>query len=107
MVVCTYMLIRPWILKLAAKVQEQHLEKEARESEKAAMSANDLRGGRRVDIPGVEDSSDEEEEQREEWGRKARLRQRKIVRRAMEIHERNLEMKATESDKEIEDLLED
>jgi len=112
-IVCTYCLIRPYILKLGAKVQQSQLEKEARESEEkyAALNGNDLRTGKKrgkVDIPGVDSESEEGEPTVEgEWGRKARLRQRKIVRKAMEIHEANLTMKATESDHEIEDLLED
>lgn len=114
MIVCTYCLIRPYILKLGAKVQESYLVKEQKESDEkwAAMHPNDLRGGRRkVDIPGVESDDEGEDGQNEivvkgEWGRKARVRQRKIVRKAMEIHEENLAKTGFESDDEdIADLL--
>ncbi|KAE9988373.1 hypothetical protein EG328_011133 [Venturia inaequalis] len=115
-VVCTYALIRPYILKLGAKVQQQHLEKEAKESDEkwAAMHPNDLRTGgarKQVDIPGVESEDEGEDGQGEvtvgrEWGRKARVRQRKIVRKAMEIHEQNLAKTGFESgDEDIADLL--
>lgn len=114
-VVCTYALIRPYILKLGAKVQEQHLEKEAKESDEkwAAMHPNDLRAGGRknVDIPGVESEDEGEDGHGEvtvgrEWGRKARVRQRKIVRKAIEIHEENLAQTGFESeDEDIADLL--
>lgn len=126
-IVGTYLLVRPYLLKLGAHVQKKQLEKEERrvERERAAaaaaggLSANDLRGGRRrVEVPGVE-SEDEEGGDADgevvvrgvseggEWGRRARVRQRKVVRRAAEEHERRLYEKGTESDKEIEDLLED
>lgn len=96
-------------------MQQSYLEKEAKESDEkwAAMHPNDLRSGtKRVDIPGVESEDEGEDGQNEvvvkgEWGRKARVRQRKIVRKAMEIHEANLTRTGYESDKDIEDLLED
>jgi hypothetical protein len=114
-IVCTYALIRPYILKLGARVQQSYLEKEAKESDEAwaALHPNDLRDGRRrVEIPGVDDGDEGVDGMGEvagekEWGRKARLRQRKIVRKAMEIHEANLTRTGEESDKDIEDLLED
>jgi len=115
-IVGAYLLLRPYLLKLGAKVQEQHLEKAAREMSAdpgTKMTANDLRGGKKtakIDIPGVESDSEDEataEKKEGQWGRKARVRQRKIVKRAMEIHERNLAEKGNESDKDIEDLLED
>jgi hypothetical protein len=117
-VVGAYLLLRPYLLKLGAKVQEQHLEKAMREAgvhpePGTKINANDLRGVKgpaKVEIPGVESESEDEvgETGKEgQWGRKARVRQRKIVKRAMEIHERNLADKGNESDKDIEDLLED
>lgn len=117
-IVGAYLLLRPYLLKLGAKVQEQHLEKSMQESKarmttggSSKMDANDLRGGKKakIDIPGVDSDSEEESAEAKEgqWGRKARVRQRKIVRKAMEIHEQNLAMKGNESDKDIEDLLED
>ncbi|KAF2424393.1 DUF1531-domain-containing protein [Tothia fuscella] len=108
-VVCAYILLRPHIMKIMAKVQAKQLQKMGDEdtAARAEMDANDLRGI--VKIPGVEsDDDDEVEEVREnEWGRKARVRQRKVVRKAMERHEEMLSMVGHESDKDIEDLLED
>jgi len=122
-IVGTYLLLRPYLLKLGAYVQRKQLEKEdkqAREERErrgaGGLDANDLRGGERrprIDIPGV-DTDDEDEsgvvesvKQGGEWGRKARVRQRKIVRHAVEEQERRLRQKAEESDEDIRDLLED
>lgn len=113
-IVCAYLLIRPYLLKLGAKVQQSQMEKANKKSglhpdPGTTVNANDLRGGRgKVDIPGVEsDSEDGEGVTEGQWGRKARVRQRKIIKKAMEIHEQNLAAKGNESDKDIDDLLED
>lgn len=128
-IVGTYLLLRPYLLKLGAHIQAKQLEKEAKREEEArvarmgGMNANDLRGGRKVakvEIPGVESEDEDEGDapdgesgsvievgQGGEWGRKARVRQRKVVRRAVEETDRRLREKAEESDKDIEDLLED
>jgi hypothetical protein len=104
-----YILLRPYLMKLGAHLQKKQLEKEeARmEEERAVVSANELRTGRKIQIPGVESEDDEEEVREGEWGRKARVRQRKIVKKAMERHEELLSMVGHESDKDIEDLLHD
>lgn len=117
-IVGSYLLLRPYLLKLGARIQRKQFEKEQKkdEEERAAagqggMNANDLRAGRRIDIPGVDSDSEDEEggtvATGGEWGRKARVRQRRFVRRAVEETERRLYEKGTESDKEIEDMLED
>ena len=107
-IACAYALIvRPMILRLGAKVQAQHHEKEARENAAAGLDANDLRG--KVAIPGVDSDSEEEEDGVKgdvtsgEWGRRARLRQRKVVRKALEVRERAGEEEDLE---DIKDLLE-
>ena len=121
-IIGTYLLLRPYLLKLGAHIQKKQLEKEEKKEEEerkarmGGLNANDLRGGRKIEIPGV-DSEDENEEEMivdettgervQEWGRKARVRQRKFIRKTMEEHERRLAEKATESDQEIEDLLEE
>jgi len=123
-IVGTYLLVRPYLLNLGAYVQRKQLEKEdrrAREEDErrgaGGLDANDLRGGAargaKIDIPGVE--SDEEDEggvvesvkEGGEWGRRARVRQRKIVRNAVEEQERRLRRTAEDSDEDIRDLLED
>ncbi|KIW06386.1 uncharacterized protein PV09_02839 [Verruconis gallopava] len=111
-IVCTYLLIRPYLVKLGAKVQEKQMEKAAREmgiTPGTKITANDLRQAKsQIDIPGVDsDSEDENDGKLSQWGRKQRIRQRKLVKRAMEIHEQNLAAKGNESDKDIDDLLED
>lgn len=121
-IIGTYLLIRPYLLKLGAHIQKKQLEKEEKRAEEerkareGGLNANDLRGGSKIDIPGVESEDEDEEEmvvdattgeRVHEWGRKARVRQRKFIRKTMEEHERRLAEKATESDQEIEDLLED
>lgn len=81
------------------------------EAEGAELSPNDLRGGKKakVEIPGVGDSSDEEEEARPgDWGKQARVRQRKFIRQALEREEARLaDEQEAESDKEIEEFLVD
>jgi hypothetical protein len=107
-----YMLIiRPFLVRFGAKIQtEQHIK--AAEDNDVPMSEIDPRTGmpRKMQIPGVDSDSEEDEEgvkadtQTGEWGRKARLRQRKVVRVAMERQERRL---AGDDDKDIEEFLQD
>ncbi|KAK5662994.1 hypothetical protein OQA88_6408 [Cercophora sp. LCS_1] len=105
----TYMLLRPYLLKLGGRLQMKTYEKESAEAEEAAkaqISPNSLRG--QVDIP--EDSDDEEEEAGEstsaDWGKKARRRQRDMIKKMLEAEERRLqETKEEEEDKDIEEYL--
>lgn len=110
-VVGGYLLIRPYIMKLGAKMQEKtHAEESAQEVGSAELNGNDLRGSRRkMPIPGVDSDSDEDEKGpagAANWGRNARVRQRKFVRKQLEEHERRLKEEAeAESDKDIEEFL--
>lgn len=111
-IVGTYCLIRPYLLKLGARMQEKQHEREAAALNvtDAEIQPNELRTGKKIAIPGVEDSDDEEETevQPAQWGKTARVRQRKFIRSAMEKEEKKLqEDQEAESDKEIEDLLVD
>lgn len=111
-IVGTYSLIRPYILKLGAKAQNRAHEKDAAESTGAEVHPNELRTGRKlgkVEIPGVGDSDEEEgEDKPAEWGKKARVRQRKFIRSAIEKEEKRLaDEQEAESDKEIEEFLVD
>lgn len=105
-----YLLLRPYLLKLGARAQEQQHAKESSEGD-ASMSPNELRGAEKIEIPGVEDNEESEGEEGEggksEWGRGARLRQRKFIRQALKAHEDRLraEEEETASDKEIEQFL--
>ncbi|KAF2281447.1 DUF1531-domain-containing protein, partial [Westerdykella ornata] len=113
-IVGTYCLLRPYLIKLGGRMQTKSHEADAAETEAlgAEISPNDLRGGKKgkIEIPGVGDSSDEDEEESRpgDWGKKARVRQRKFIREALEREERRLaEDQEAESDKEIEQFLVD
>jgi hypothetical protein len=111
MIVGTYCLIRPYLVKLGAHLQKKQHEKDALDAgvTDADVHPNELRTGKKFAIPGVEEDSDEEEETQGngvKWGRKARVRQRKFIRKALETEEQRLQDEAeAESDKEIEHLL--
>ena len=122
-IICGYLLLRPYLIKVGAHVQEKE---HARKNEPAAIGSGEDGSGsggyvsKHLDsspqqqrtkpaIPGVDSDSEGEDGEAADgadWGRRARLRQRKIVREALAKHERQLqEMQQTESDKEIDDLL--
>ena len=104
MIVGGYALLRPYLMKLATTVGVKQMEKEEAKDKakaKAKISANELRG-----LP-----ADESEEEGEgagtgtDWGQKARVRQREVLKQLVEAEEQRRE---DEDDlKEIEDLLED
>ena len=104
------MLLRPYVIKLGARSQmkaHERAEADAEELAKAEISPNELRG--HVDLP--EDSDDEIEEIQAEatgpdWGKKARRRQRNMIKKLLEAEERRLEeSKEEEEDKDIEEFL--
>ena len=99
-------------MKIGASIQQKEYNRKAGPADMGGH------GGMAVDsssrqtiqpsIPGVDSDSTDGERDGEEasWGRRARLRQRRIVREALARRERELQaMQQTESDKEIEDLL--
>ena len=117
-IICTYLLVRPHLIKFGARQQEKQHEKDAAEAAAngVELTPNDLRGGGggkkkvRIELPGVD--SDEEAEKRAakpaEWGRKATVRQRKAIRKVLEKEEeRRRSEQEAESDKEIEKFLVD
>ncbi|KAI5300909.1 hypothetical protein KEM55_004039 [Ascosphaera atra] len=109
-----YVFMRPYLEKLFRKMFEkgqarQHAEEEEEEREAAAegrMTANDLRGTSTAVKEDEVDDEDEELVNRKvpQWGRNARLRQKKAMRLIEEEFERR---KEEEDDKDIADLLED
>lgn len=114
-IVGTYMLLRPYLLKLGGKAQMKQHEKEAQEAEEAAkekakMTPNELRG-HKVEIP--EDSDDEEQEgaaqtSSADWGKKARRRQRTMVKKILEAEEKRLQdLQDDDEDKDIAEFLTD
>jgi len=107
-IVGAYALLRPYIMKLGSKFQTKEHEKEVDPGEMAAAAAispNSLRG--QVQVP--EDSEDEGGEVTSaDWGKKARRRQRQLVRRVLEAEEKlRREQEEDEEDKDIEEFLVD
>lgn len=109
MAVCTYLLIRPHILKYSTKHAVKQLEKQderdkAQAKEAVAkMSPNDLRGlnsSAELDV----DADEGADGTSADWGSKARVRQRKVLRKLMEAEEQR--RYEDESDEDIRDLLE-
>ncbi|KAA6406738.1 MAG: hypothetical protein FRX48_09461 [Lasallia pustulata] len=110
-----YCLLRPYLLQLAARFQAVDHDRDLDEDEMssaAAINPNSLRG--QVSVP--DDSSDENEEGEEgkgrengtgvEWGKKARRRQRGLIRGILEAEEKlKREEEEADSDKEIEEFL--
>lgn len=101
-----YCLLRPYLVRLGGRFQASDHEREIEDTEilsgdKGIISPNVLRG----QIP---EDSDEEEGDKEvvSWGRKARRRQRGLVRKIVEAEEkRRREEEEADSDKEIEEFL--
>lgn len=106
-----YLLMRPYLMKWASKGAVQSMEDDdAKEKARLAeVTPNELRG--------VKEQLDEQEDEDEEaeadegaasganWGKKARVRQRVMVKQLLEAEERRrLE---EEEDKDIEEFLED
>jgi hypothetical protein len=110
-IIGTYCLIRPWLMKLGAHMQaKQHKKDSEEEIAGAEIHPNELRGGQgKIEIPGLGDSDEEEDAedtQPGQWGRTARVRQRKFIRQTLEKAEQKLkDEQEDESDKEIEEFL--
>jgi len=101
-IVCGYMLVaRPLLMKLGAKLQARQHEKDGQMNADGSIDGKPMA---KISIPGVD--SESEEEEGGEWGRTARLRQRKLVKRAMELKER-MDSGELDSDDDIKDLLMD
>ncbi|AEO62681.1 d91c2a8f-e57a-4b5f-89e2-91e5767f3389 [Thermothielavioides terrestris] len=104
-----YLLLRPYLLKLGGRAQMRAHEEEAARADavaKAKISPNELRG--RVQIP--DDTDDEDERAAEasgpEWGKKARRRQREMIRKLLDAEEQRLRESQEElEDKDIEEFL--
>lgn len=101
-----YCLLRPYLLQLAGRFQAKDHERELDPDEMssaAAVSPNSLRG--QVEVP--EDSDEEEAITGTDWGRTARRRQRRLIRKILEAEEKlKAEEAELDSDKEIEEFLE-
>ncbi|KAG7288884.1 hypothetical protein NEMBOFW57_005244 [Staphylotrichum longicolle] len=104
-----YMLLRPYLIKLGGRAQMQSHEEESERAEaeaRAKISPNELRG--KVEIP---DDTDEEDEATAEasgpdWGKKARRRQRDMIKKLLDAEEQRLRENQEElEDKDIEEFL--
>ncbi|KAI1415189.1 DUF1531-domain-containing protein [Hypoxylon sp. FL1857] len=101
-----YALLRPYIIKLGAKHQEKQLEQQFQEEEErqAQISPNQLRG--QVDIPEDSDEEEQAETTASDWGKKARKRQRNMIKKLLDAEEKRLqELQEDEEDKDIEQYL--
>jgi len=108
-IVGAYLLLRPYMIKLAGKTQMQQHEKEeaATQEAMAKLSPNSIRG--KVEIPDDSDSDEDAPAQASssDWGKKARRRQRNMLKKLMDDHERKLALEQEdEEDKDIEEFLE-
>ena len=124
-IVCGYCLIRPYLVKLGGRFQALDHEREIEDddaseliSPAAAISPNSLRGYGHADFVNDDDDADadaDEDDDEEEnmgdgkcvaWGKRARTRQRKVLRARSAADEKLLaqEMESN-SDKEIEEFL--
>ena len=112
-IIGSYGLLRPYLIKLGARFQAKDHERELdpEEVQRAAkMSADSLRGESlkgKVHIPQDTDSESEDESNKTtDWGKKARRRQRQVMRTLLEQEEkRRKELEEDESDKEIQEYL--
>ena len=109
-IIGAYALIRPYMMKLGSRFQTKEHEKEVDPIEMAAAAAispNSLRG--QVKVP--EDSDEDEAEAQVtggDWGKKARKRQRQMVKRILETEEKlRREQQEDDEDKDIEEFLVD
>ncbi|GAP84092.1 putative trafficking PGA2 [Rosellinia necatrix] len=104
-IVGAYALLRPYVIKMGAKYQEKQFEKD--QQEVAEISPNQLRGEL-----GIPEESDDDDEQGEttaaDWGKKARKRQRNMIKQLLDAEEKRLQETLDEQeDKDIEEFLVD
>ncbi|KAI1462333.1 DUF1531-domain-containing protein [Annulohypoxylon moriforme] len=105
-IVGAYALLRPYIIKMGAKHQEKQLEKQFKEEEErqAQISPNQLRG--EIGIPEDSDDDEQAETTASDWGKKARKRQRNMIKKLLDAEEKRLqELQEDEEDKDIEQYL--
>ncbi|KAI1438746.1 DUF1531-domain-containing protein [Xylaria sp. CBS 124048] len=104
-IVGAYALLRPYVIKMGAKHQEKQFAK-AQEEDIANITPNELRG--QLQVP--EESDDDDDEQGEstgaDWGKKARQRQRRMIKQLLDAEEKRLQETLDEQeDKDIEEFL--
>jgi len=107
-IVGAYALLRPYLVQLGGRFQAKDHERELDANEINSMAATDsksLKG--KVHVPEDTDSESENEAKKgTDWGKKARRRQRKMVRDLLAADEKRMkEDEEALSDKEIEEFL--
>ncbi|KAH6689611.1 trafficking PGA2-domain-containing protein [Plectosphaerella plurivora] len=105
-IVGAYILLRPYLMKATGSSQmDQHeAEFDDPNAPKAKISPNTLRG--QVDIPEDTDDEDEADGTGADWGKKARRRQRAVIKQLLDAEEDRLaKLQEDEEDKDIEEFL--
>ncbi|KAF9880976.1 trafficking pga2 [Colletotrichum karsti] len=107
-IVGAYCLLRPYLMKLAGgkQMKEHEAPIEDPNAAKAKVQPNTLRG--QVEIP--ENSDDDEEAPGSttatDWGKKARRRQRDVLKKMIDVEEKRLaQLQEDDEDKDIEEFL--
>jgi len=112
-VIGAYFLVRPWVVKFGEYVQEKEHEKEIVTQEeleimaggKPRLTPNDIRGP--TALPEDSGSDEEGAATGPDWGKKARRRQRHVLKRILEQEEElRREQQADDEDKDIQEFLE-
>ncbi|KAG9247539.1 protein trafficking Pga2 [Calycina marina] len=114
-VIGAYFLIRPWIMKFGEWVQEGEHKKaenvtmedlQIMAGEKPKLTPNDIRGNPTNLSEDTEDSEEESEATGANWGKKARRRQRQVLKRILAQEEAlRLETDGDADDKDIKEFL--
>jgi hypothetical protein len=107
-VVGAYLLIRPYLVKGGAKMQERQHDKviAADKKRQGLISPNSLRG--QVEVPEETGSEEEGEASGANWGGKARKKQRKVLKKILEADEKtSLGAEGDMDDKDIMEYLVD
>lgn len=117
-IVGAYILFRPYVLKLSGKSQKDQFEKQGEEAQtQAAIAANEIRNPTlakkqkmlkeaREQMEGIEEGTGSGSGTGD-WGSKARLRQRGVLKDMLEREEKRLEeVQGDDDDEDIKEFLE-
>ncbi|KAJ3492468.1 hypothetical protein NLG97_g5374 [Lecanicillium saksenae] len=101
-----YLLLRPYILKLSVKtaVSKMEEEDEREKAKAAAMTPNELRGAKELLEEHLDD--DTADGSGADWGQRARVRQRTMLKEMLEAEEQR-RLEEEEEDKDIAEFLVD
>ncbi|KAH0425735.1 trafficking PGA2 [Colletotrichum camelliae] len=108
-IVGAYCLVRPYLMKLAGgkQMKEHEAPIEDLNAPKAKVQPNTLRG--QVEIPENSDDDDEDAPSSTtatDWGKKARRRQRDVLKKMIDAEEKRLaELQEDDEDKDIEEFM--